>query len=62
MLFIGHVISMPLGDDDDDFPAGSFIEDLEDDCLTCGAALEQFHPASVLTKVGEKKERKEFDL
>jgi len=55
MLFIGHVISMPLGDDDDDFPAGSFIEDLEDDCLACGAALEQFHPASLLTKKDEEK-------
>ena len=29
MLRIGHVIALPLGDDDDDFPAGIFLEALE---------------------------------
>lgn len=46
MILIGSVIAMPLGDDEDDFPAGGFIEAMEDECLAPGAALEQFHPAS----------------
>ena len=45
MLLIGSVIAMPLGDDEDDFPAGSFIESLEDECLAPGSAIEQYHPA-----------------
>jgi len=47
MLFIGHVIALPLGNDCDDFPAGAFLESLEEDCMACGAANEQFHPATV---------------
>jgi hypothetical protein len=57
MLFIGHVIAMPLGDDHDDFPAGALLEALEDDCLACGAANEQFHPASVVSKHDKKDAR-----
>ena len=56
MLLIGSVIAMPLGDDDDDFPAGSFLEHLEDDCLAPGAAIEQMHPAfSDVTNLTKKK-------
>jgi hypothetical protein len=53
MLFIGSVIAMPLGDDDDDFPAGAFLEELEDDCLACGAATELVRPeAKLIQKKG----------
>ena len=48
MLLIGTVIAMPLGDDEDDFPAGAFLEALEDDVLAPGAALERLHPAEPL--------------
>lgn len=57
MLLIGSIIAMPLGDDEDDFPAGAFLESMEDECLAPGAALEQLHPAYAnnLTKKGEEK-------
>ena len=56
MLLIGSVIAMPLGDDEDDFPAGSFIESLEDECLAPGSAIEQYHPAySKVTNLTRRK-------
>ena len=56
MLLIGSVIAMPLGDDEDDFPAGSFIESLEDACLAPGSAIEQYHPAySKVTNLTRRK-------
>ena len=55
MLLIGSVIAQPLGDDEDDFPAGAFLEALEDECLAPGAALEQYHPVSSLTKKEDEK-------
>ena len=54
MIIIGTIIALPMGDDMDDFPAGAFIEGLEEETLADGAALEAFHPASkLLTKKGE---------
>ena len=55
MLLIGSVIAMPLGDDEDDFPAGSFLETLEDDCLVPGVAIEQLHPEARLEKAKKDK-------
>jgi len=59
MLLIGTVIAMPLGSDDDDFPCGAFLEHLEDDLLSPGAAneiLTPILPVMRFTKAGEKKE------
>ena len=43
-------------DDEDDFPAGSFIESLEDACLAPGSAIEQYHPAySKVTNLTRRK-------
>ena len=54
MVLIGTVIALPMGDDDDDFPAGAFLEDFEEECLADGAAFEAFHPPSkLLAKKGE---------
>ena len=55
MLLIGTVIAMPLGDDSDDFPAGAFIESLEEDVLVNGAANELYAPEKLLSKKGEAK-------
>jgi len=50
MILIGTVIANPMGDDEDDFPAGSFLEGLEDEALCYGSANELMHPASKLQK------------
>ena len=42
---------MPLGDDEDDFPSGSFLERMEDDCLAPAAAIERFDVAKALGAV-----------
>ena len=45
---VGTVIANPLGDDQDDFPSGSYLEEMEDECLAVGAAVEAFHPANMM--------------
>ena len=53
LICVGTVIAMPMGTDKDDFPAGAFLECLEDECLSVGAALEAWQPdAHLLTKKG----------
>ena len=53
LICVGTVIAMPMGTDTDDFPAGAFVECLEDECLSVGAALEAWQPdAHLLTKKG----------
>ena len=47
---VGTVIANPMGDDEDDFPAGTFLEGLEDEALCYGNANELVHPASKLQK------------
>ena len=42
------MIANPLGDDQDDFPSGSYLEEMEDECLAVGAAVEAFHPANMM--------------
>ena len=42
------MIANPLGDDQDDFPSGSYLEEIEDECLAVGAAVEAFHPANMM--------------
>ena len=37
---VGTVIAMPLGDDVDDFPSGTYLENLEDECESVSAAVE----------------------
>jgi len=48
MLLIGTVIAMPLGDDEDDFPAGSFVERMEDECMATAVAIESFDAGKAL--------------
>ena len=51
LMVIGTVIAMPLGNDLDDYPAGTFFENLEDECATVGAAVESCsHPTSKMIK------------
>ena len=40
LILVGTVIAMPLGDDVDDFPSGTYLENLEDECESVGAAVE----------------------
>ena len=47
---LGTVIANPLGDDQDDFPSGSYLEEIEDECLAVGAAVEAFHPANMMRR------------
>ncbi len=54
MIFVGTVIAMPMGTDEDDYPAGAFVECLEDECLAVGASMEAFQPEMLLTKKGGK--------
>jgi len=48
MMVIGTVIANPLGDEADDFPSGSYMEELEDECLAVAAAIESFHPSKMV--------------
>ena len=41
---------MPMGHDEDDFPAGTFIECLEDEMLAVGVANEAWAPEKLLSK------------
>jgi len=50
MILVGSVIAMPMGVDEDDYPAGVFMECLEDECLAVGAANEAIDPGQLLTK------------
>jgi hypothetical protein len=40
LILVGTVIAMPLGDDVDDFPSGTYLENLEDECESVSAAVE----------------------
>merc|ERR1719230_360478 len=50
MMVIGSVIANPLGHEADDFPGGSYLEEVEDECLAMGAAVEACHPSSYVMK------------
>lgn len=47
LILVGTVIAMPLGNDVDDFPAGTFVENLEDECASVGAAIERARGGAV---------------
>jgi len=54
MVMMATVIAMPLGEDDDDFPCGCFMEDLEDEILAQGATTEAFDPTTKLARAAAK--------
>jgi len=48
LLLVCDVIANPLGDDEDDLPAGQLLEHLEDEVLAAMVVLDKAHPANLL--------------
>jgi len=55
LLVVCDVISNPMGDDEDDLPAGALLEHMEDEILAGIRAVEVAHPAALLLDAAEVK-------